>query len=203
MSTGQQKVYRRRGWIRIALIVGFLGGLALAVYMTESPPILTPLPGETEGPKSVSPADAEVTALAYLESNAEGFALEVAAFVHSEIGSTGSEAADGAVRIPTTIITPAIEGTIALGEIQWTDTRAAVTESGQWTAEATAEVPGVVSYSREGRSATLMLIMTIPFSIQGKGAEVTGYEILPEKGRLEWRTQDHQVIGDEKAERAR
>ena len=49
MGNGIQKKFRRRGWIRIALIAGFLGGLALAVYMTESPPILTPLPEASEG----------------------------------------------------------------------------------------------------------------------------------------------------------
>ena len=203
MGNGMQKKFRRRGWIRIALIAGFLGGLALAVYMTESPPILTPLPEVSEGLIPVSPADAEVTALAYLEANGEALALEVEAFIHREIGAAGHEMVDRAVRVPTEIVTPAVVGAITLDEIQWTDTRASVTEGGYWTVEATAEVPGVVSYSHESGGATLTLLMTIPFTIQGKGPEVTGHEILAEKGRLNWGTQDLPVTGDPKAERAK
>ena len=52
---------------------------------------------------------------------------------------------DGAVRIPTGLATPAVEGALALGEIRW-DTKASAIESGYWMTEAPAEVPGVVSY---------------------------------------------------------
>ena len=48
MSRNQDKGYRKRGWIRIVLIMGFLVGLALAIYMTESPQIITQLPEATE-----------------------------------------------------------------------------------------------------------------------------------------------------------
>ena len=85
VSGGDQKKYSRRAWIRIALVLAFLGGLALAVYMTESPPIITHLPEAAEGLVPISQADAEVIALPYLESNAESPALEAAVFIHSEI----------------------------------------------------------------------------------------------------------------------
>ena len=48
MGRNQDKGFRRRGWIRIGLIIAFLGGLALAIYLTESPQIITQLPETTE-----------------------------------------------------------------------------------------------------------------------------------------------------------
>ncbi|MDE2842622.1 MAG: hypothetical protein OXN21_04475 [Chloroflexota bacterium] len=48
MGRNQDKGFRRQGWIRIGLIIAFLGGLALAIYLTESPQIITQLPEATE-----------------------------------------------------------------------------------------------------------------------------------------------------------